>query len=178
MPNSIEDTLQTIDTWFKETMESTADADRPNLLSKLALLELCGWIEGKFDEIVIHVNSLTICDEILTQKVIRATSGFEYDTHLRRMLINYLGEHNLRKLEADYEDDQKSTIEHFKSTLGTLWKKRCSLAHADLVTNIATQNSIDAPSWTISQYKSISKMIERYKATIDRRLKNQPDLHN
>lgn len=117
-----------------------------------------------------HVNSLTINDENLTKSVIKKTNGFEYENHLRKMLITYLGEFSLRELEAHFEADQTSTIEHFKSTLGTLWTKRCSLAHADLVTNIATQTSIDAPSWTINQHKSISKMINRYKAAIDEKL--------
>ena len=35
-------TLQTIDVWFKEPATSN---DRPILLSKLAILELCGWLE-------------------------------------------------------------------------------------------------------------------------------------
>jgi hypothetical protein len=44
-----------------------------------------------------------------------------------------------------------------------LWKARCAFAHADLVTNIATQRTFYAPSWSRSQYQILATLISAFK---------------
>ena len=148
MSQSIEDTLVELNSWYDEP-ECQA-GDRPKLLSKLALLELCGWIEGTFDNIIIEVDQATINERVWTERnVIKDVSGFEYESHLRRMLIKLGGEVLARRVESQIEQVAPGDLAHLKSLLGTLWKKRCSLAHADMVANVASQVSFDAPSWSL-----------------------------
>ncbi len=171
MAKSIKDTLAEIQNWYDQVLQAddvTAENDRAVMLSKLALLELCGWIEGEFDEIIRLVNQKTIKDYTFTTETIRNTNGFEYEKHFKPMLIKYLGEFTLRAIEANLLSAQDFDLGIFKSNLGTLWVKRCALAHADLIANLAaTQKSYEAPSWSLSRYTALSKMISAYKTAIE-----------
>lgn len=57
-------------------------------------------------------------------------------------------------------------LDQLKSLLGQLWKDRCSYAHADMHTNVATQQTFNAPSWTISQHTKLKEMLARYEAAL------------
>jgi len=61
------DTLKTLDIWYNEP---TVGPDRPKLLSKLAILELCGWIETEEDNIIFAVNTACLNDTTWTSKEI------------------------------------------------------------------------------------------------------------
>lgn len=168
MPTTIEETLKLLDRWYNEPSEG---GDRPKLVSKLALLELCGWLEGTFDSIVCKVDNLTIKDAQWTKKqVIDKVSGFEYEAHLRFMLTKIVGESTLRKIEERMELNHPGDLEQMKSLLGSLWTKRCDLAHAHMVAHIAAQTKIDAPSWTLNQHRLLDKLINRYQACIESQL--------
>ena len=57
-------------------------------------------------------------------------------------------------------------LEQLKSLLGQLWKDRCSFAHADMNTNVAAQQTFNAPSWTISQHATLKKILSRYEVVM------------
>ena len=88
MTHSIDSTLKSLDRWFNEPSEGS---DRPKLISKLALLELCGWLEVRFDAMIFHADSLTINDAKWTEKMAKSVSGFDYEKHFRGMLVNLVG---------------------------------------------------------------------------------------
>jgi hypothetical protein len=50
----IAETLTNLENWYKEP---AGDNERPKLLSKLAVIELCGWLEEWMDETILLVNS-------------------------------------------------------------------------------------------------------------------------
>lgn len=169
MPQSIEDTLKALDSWYNEP---TQGGDRPKLLSKLALLELCGWIEGRFDELIVEADQLTIKNPAWTEKnITEEVFGFEYK-HLRGMLTKLVGETYARRIEIDLEATSPGDLDRFKTLLATLWKKRCTLAHADLVAHIASQTTFDAPSWSLNQHRILVKLIEKFRAATIKTLQN------
>lgn len=157
-------TLRQLDTWFNEPSQG---GDRPKLLSKLATLELCGWIEGEFDRLVLLAenNRLNDQDWVRTQ-VISKTSGFQYDNHWRLMLSKLVGEVFARRIESKMETDFPGDLDRLKSLLGTLWKKRCDFAHADMVANVASQQTFQAPSWALNQHRILTKLLTRYEQSM------------
>lgn len=164
MPQSIEETLKTLDSWFNEPHQ---DSDRPKLLSKLALLELCGWLEGTFDELILHVNNITLQDQDWTNKnIIKKVSGFQYENHLRSMLTKLVGETFAIRVEINIETTEPGELERLKSKLEMLWRKRCTFAHNHLVAHIASQTTFDAPSLTLREYGEILPLIDKYRAAI------------
>lgn len=157
-------TITIIENWFNEP---TGDKDRPVLLSKLAIIELCGWIEGWMDDVVKSIDSASLKDIDWTRKnVIENTHGFHYEKHFRPMLCTILGEHKVREIERKYEAKHPGNLEGIKSSLGMLWTTRCKLAHADLVAHKAAQIKIDAPSWTKNQFRVLSKRLDEYKTVL------------
>lgn len=154
----IEDTLNTINKWYNEPTEGN---DRPKLLSKLAVIELCGWLEGEFDRITREVNKGSLNDIDWTEKIISNTNGFHYDNHFRPMIVKILGEHLTRTFEAKMESDHPGELDHFKSMLGGLWKQRCNFAHAHIAANVASQQNFMAPSWAQNQLRIIKKTIRK-----------------
>ena len=155
---AIEDSLRVLDVWYNEP---SGGNDRPKLLSKLAMLELCGWIEENFDELIRNVDKITINDsQWVCDNLIKKTSGFTYVSHLRPMLVKLIGEVLTRRVEAEMDKNHNGELERMKSLLGSLWEKRCNLAHADVAANIAAQIKFDAPSWSMNQYRILKKLFD------------------
>lgn len=154
-------TLTLLHNWF---VEPSAGNDRPKLLSKFAVLELCGWLEWWMDDFVIELSRNCLHDDQWTgDMVVQKTFGFEYGTHLRPMVCKLLGEHLTRVTESRFERQFPGDLDTIKSMLGSLWKIRCQFAHNDLTQNIAQQTTFNAPSWTINQHRIISKKLENFR---------------
>ena len=156
----IEATLKLLDTWYNEP---SAGSERPKLLSKMAVLELCGWLEGEFDRLVLAAAGTRLNDTVwVTDNVVKRTSGFAYSEHWRPMLAAVVGEIYVRRVEARLEAASPGDLDRLRAALGALWKIRCSFAHADLAANVASQQSFDAPSWSINQHRVLKKLLTRY----------------
>lgn len=160
----VDATLRQLDTWFNEPSQG---GDRPKLLSKLAILELCGWIEGEFDRLALLAESGRLNDpDWVRENVISKTSGFQYDNHWRPMLSRLVGEVFARRVEAQMEVDFPGDLDRLKSLLGTLWRIRCAFAHADMVANVAAQQTFQAPSWSLNQHRLLAKLLVRYEQSM------------
>jgi hypothetical protein len=160
----VETTLRELDTWFKEPETSN---DRTKLLSKLAIIELCGWLEVEFDRLIRTVATGRISDaDWVEVNVIKNTNGFTYNNHWRAMLCKVVGEVFARRVEAAMEAAHPAELEQFKSLLGQLWKDRCSFAHADITTNVAAAQLFNAPSWTINQHMKLKQILARYETVM------------
>lgn len=162
----VEATLRQLDTWYNEPSQGS---DRPKLLSKLAVLELCGWLEGEFDRLML-VAQLGRLDDVpwVNSNVIDRTNGFTYLAHLRPMLSKLVGEVFARKVEAQMEADYPGELEQLKGLLTILWKMRCDFAHADVTANVAAQQLFNAPSWSLNQHRILSKLIGHYEQVMER----------
>ena len=120
--------------------------------SKLAILELCGWLEESMDDIAKrccnrNIKEIKNRDKILD--AIKRTYGFEYDRHFRKMLITIIGYKGIELIEKKADS---LTFQKFKSTLGMLKGKRDAQAHT-YVRGIMT--TIDAPSVTLSKFQNL-----------------------
>lgn len=153
----IQQTLERIDAWFTEP---GIDNDRSRLLSKLALLELCGWLEGEFDRLALVAEAGRLSDpDWVRKKVIKRTNGFTYDDHWRVMLVAIVGEVFARRVEHVFDQQCPGDRDRLKTTLDALWKVRCSFAHADVGANIAAQQTFDAPSVTLARFRSLRVLL-------------------
>lgn len=158
-------TLKELDRWFNEPGLSL---DRTNLLSKLATIELCGWLEEEFDRLIRVVAHGRISDANWVEvNVIDNTFGFVYVKHWRSMLCKVVGEVFARRVEAAMDAAHPADFQQLKTLLGQLWKDRCSFAHADLHANMAnTQLTFNAPSMAISRHNQLAVILGRYEAVM------------
>ena len=160
----IEETLQELDRWYNELPGGN---DRPLFLSKLAILELCGWIEARFDSLVQSASALAGLDPLWVESnVVQRTYGFAYRDHFRRMLCQIVGEAAVLHVESTFEQESPGKLELLKNALTNLWKSRGPLAHSYLAASVVTQRVINAPSWSINQQRVIGKMIDQFEESL------------
>lgn len=144
--NYIEANLKYFDSRFRH-----AGSTKESLFySKLALMELCGWIEISMDDIVVRCAKKRIKDaansKMLHNEIVRKNYGFDYERNFRRMLIRVIGLIGTEKLERKLN---KTAHSKFVSTLSSLKLARDAEAHTYVK---GTTRSIDAPSLTLSRF--------------------------
>ena len=157
--------LRELDSRYQRKSRNPRD---PLYFSKLALMELCGWVEGTMDRIVRDYARRHLSDPnnlSYLERIVRRTSGFSYDNHFRDMLIRAIGLVKVEELENALNPIKFQLL---KSSLETLSEQRNSAAHTHLVN--VTQ-SLLAPSVInvhfIQVYdglKDIERCIRRLKA--------------
>jgi len=135
--------------------------------SKLATLELCGWVEDTVDDIIkMHANrNLREASnkKYIKNEVVKKTYGFQYDYHIRPMLIAILGLIALEKMENKFERTSQITI--LKTSLKNLRDARNKAAHTHLK---GVANIYDAPSIMISEFGKIKLVL----LSIDKELRD------
>lgn len=141
--------LKTLDRKF-----SLATTPKESLFySKLALLELCGWIEESMDDIVLrcacrhlaNTNNITFVET----QIIKKTHGFDYENNFRQMLIKLLGIINVESIEKRLDQNK---LAKFRATLDGLKKTRDPEAHTHIK---GVTRSINAPSITLAQFPAL-----------------------
>ena len=124
----------------------------PLYFSKLALIELCGWIEVTMDGIIWDCARKHVRDpnnlKHVEDRVIQRTYSFTYNDHFRGMLTSVIGLANVERLERSFNPVK---FDLMKSSLGTLKEERNRAAHTHIAN--ATQ-SLSAPSaiWAHFRY--------------------------
>ena len=157
-------TLTELDIWYNVAGLSL---DRTNLLSKLATIELCGWLEEEFDRLIRIVAAGRVNDATwIESQVIENTFGFKYEKHWRGMLCKVVGEVFAQRVEAAMEFAHPAELQQLRTLLGQLWKDRCSFAHADLAANKAAMLTFNAPSLAISRHATLKAILGRYEAAM------------
>jgi hypothetical protein len=124
-----------------------------NYYSKLAMLELCGWIEESMDEIIQRCANRLLKDQhyknLVKKEIIDPNYGFDYERNFKKMLISLIGIVNLERLERIL-DPIKLLI--LKSSLGTLKKARNKEAHTHLK---GVTRNIESPSITLDLFYKV-----------------------
>lgn len=156
----IQENLRSLDSKFRRT---TSPKDSL-YFSKLALLELCGWIEESMDDIALwavkkYVKRPAYVKHI-TNDIIRCNYGFEYNSHFRKMLIPIIGIVTFERMEAELDPIK---LDKLKAALNTLKSSRDSEAHTHIK---GTARSIDAPSITLSRYYDIYAGLKEIEAKL------------
>lgn len=121
---------------LKNLYDATSDTNHKIYYSKLALMELCGWIELCIDDILENFidSKLLLQNNINLAKTnfVRLTYGFDYDKNLRPLLIKIVGLINVEKIE-DILDFDGGTYTLLKSQLNNLVSLRNAAAHTTIV---------------------------------------------
>ena len=134
--------------------------------SKLAIIELCGWIEETVDDIFItHVNRkcrIKSNKEFYRDEVVKRNNSFQYKK-IRGMLIQLVGIIETERLEQKLERNSNITL--LKSYLANLKTARNEAAHTHLKGVTRTYN---APSRTINDFNNVLRVLR----LIDSQLRN------
>lgn len=142
------------------------NTSNPNLqkyYSKLALLELCGWIEQSMDDIVLKCAKRCLKDNKhikIVQQDVKNNSQFDYENNFRKLLIQIIGLMNFEKVEKNVKPLSLATL---KPKLNDLKALRNSHAHTYSENCTAVFN---APSLTKGYFIDIFNALKDYEQTI------------
>lgn len=135
--------------------------------SKLAILELCGWIEESMDDVVLRCAYRHLTDKeyikYFKEQIVDKTYGFDYHQNFRKMLIQLLGIINVEKIEKRVDASKQL---RFTATLDGLKKVRNSEAHTHIK---GVTRSINAPSITLSQFPALYNGLLEFDAALRRK---------
>lgn len=154
-------TIDTLDKLYNKT-------NNPNLhkyYSKLALLELCGWIEQAMDDIILKCAKRCLKQQNhikIVQDDIKRNSAFDYDNNFRNLLVKIIGFMNFEKLEKNVTP---MSLSNLKSKLNSLKPLRNSHAHTHI--EQCTQ-VLNAPSVTKRDFIEIFNALKDYEQTLKR----------
>ena len=158
----IRDNLAAIEAGFADAMAST-ELEKGTILSamfsKLAVLELCGWLEQTIDRILYHYVNVTISNRQLRntikEQVIDTVYGFKYAKELKPLFMKILGaarfNHILRVLGRKGQD------EILLSCIQKLNRERNVAAHT--YWNDKAQQHFDAPSCTYQEFLTLVPIV-------------------
>jgi hypothetical protein len=129
--------------------------------SKLAVIELCGWIEETLDDVIIkHGNrnlKTSINKTFCKEDIVIPNYGFQYNKNIRPMLLKLLGLIQLEVFEQELEKTAQITL--LKSNLGSLKRIRNEAAHTHLK---GVTRRYNAPSRTLGDFNRISELLESF----------------
>lgn len=156
----IKKTLSDLDIRYTSALK---DLDLSIYLSKLALLELCGWLECEMDSMIEtylsanlkyprNINDFKI-------RIIDKTYGFNYDSHFRPMLMGIVGISYLESIE----DDLGADIEVLRADLKTLMGMRNNAAHTYILGTTVTYTT---PSAMLTMLKRIHPILNKIEGLI------------
>lgn len=132
---------------------ASADVRLGLYFSKLAMLELCGWIEITMDDMVRSLSKRMVRNvgnrNYYEKEFIKRTHGFEYEYHFRRMLIGLVGLHGVEEIERKVNS---AVFQPMCAALNTLKPDRDKHAHEYIK---GTTLRLDAPSIIITRYKVV-----------------------
>ena len=145
----IENNLKQLNKLYLET----TDYKKKLYYSKLAMLELCGWIEESMDNIIqMCANRLLKLPATKThvqKQVIDRNYGFEYKKHFIKMLSSVIGFMNIERLEKKLDTSKNARL---LSALGTLKTIRHAQAHTHLK---GVTRHVDSPSITLNLFSQV-----------------------
>lgn len=140
------------------------DKDNQVFYAKLAILELCGWIEVTIDEVVNNLGDKNLktneCQKILKSEI-KKVSSFTYENHFRKLIVQVIGLAGVEKTEIIIGDED---IDLLDSKLKTLKLTRDAQAHT-FIDGVTPK--LDAPSLTIKNYESVEKMISKIEKALE-----------
>lgn len=131
-----------------------ATSQRESLFfSKLAILELCGWIEESMDDVVMRCAMRHLKEkhnrDYCRDDFVKRTYGFDYHNNFRFMLIRLLGLVNVENIEARVNSSKRDSM---TAALSSLKTQRNTEAHTHVR---GTTRIINAPSVTIAQFQPL-----------------------
>lgn len=134
---------------------------------KLALVELCGWIEITIDELILNSLKKQINDQTKIEKFnkeyLKRMYGFSYESNIRDMFIKVFGYHVLLDIEKCL--NKRNNLKNLSKLLTDLKSKRDSYAHTYIYD--FNPNSFEAPSMINGYFNDLIKLF----APLERKIK-------
>lgn len=135
--------------------------------SKLAVIELCGWIEMSMDDIALRLASRRLREpsnhKYIKDDVVRRTYGFDYERHFLPMIEAIVGRKGIEQMNARANI---SLIQPLIGALSALKVARDKLAHQYIKGTIMT---IDAPSVTKARFPVVLAGLKNIEAALLRK---------
>jgi hypothetical protein len=129
---------------------STTSVQNGLFYSKLAVIELCGWIEMSMDDIVLRLAAKRLRDpkhiKYIEKDIVKRTYGFDYERHFLPMIEAIVGCKGIEEMNSRLDN---SLIPPFIGALSALKTARDRLAHQYIK---GTTLVIDAPSVTNARF--------------------------
>lgn len=135
-----------------------ADIEKPIIISKIAVLELCGWIEESVDLILLDYINHRISDQECikyVEEVIRKNNGFKYKENLFHLFTVVLGLSNWENVVDALTYSRTSVLE---AVCNNYTKLRNVAAHTYRLTGITV--TYFAPSQVIADYHKIEPIFK------------------
>lgn len=132
--NTIQNNLLQLEHCFNAASSRRSRSENRKLLyySKLAILELCGWVEEAMDDIVLSCSRrcITMPDNLAkVVGLVDRTWGFDYSDDFRKMLIQVIGIVNVEKLEGTIDSVK---LQMMKTEFGHLEPARNLYSHTHI----------------------------------------------
>jgi hypothetical protein len=135
---------------IEQLYNSTRSLQEGLFYSKLAVIELCGWIEMSMDDIVRRLAAKRLCDpkhrKYIEKDIIKRTYGFDYVRHFLPMIEAIVGCKGIEEMNTRLDN---SLISPLIGALSALKTARDQLAHQYIK---GTTLVIDAPSMTSARF--------------------------
>ena len=129
--------------------------------SKLAILELSGWLEAVEDEIIKGYASSKLIEHSSRAEIdqmILGNNGFSYTKHLKPMIIKLVGFRGIETLENNLKN--VGDLQILVSQLNSVWGLRIILAHTSTVITGVTQ-TYQTPSCMSTNLISLHPILTR-----------------
>ena len=145
---------------------NTTSTKKTLFYSKLAILELCGWIEESIDDIVQKYANRKLKDinnkNFVKNSIIKRVHGFDYHNHFRSMLMQTIGFITLVKIEKRINQRK---LYRLQAALRTLKLLRDNEAHTHIK---GTTLRLDAPSSTKTKFSDVYEGLKIFEDGIKR----------
>lgn len=132
--------------------------------SKLAVIELCGWIEMSMDDIVLRLAARQLRETknrtYIEKDIVKRTYGFDYEQHFLPMVEAVVGRHGIERMNSRLDS---SLIVPLTGALAALKTARNQLAHQYIK---GTTLVIDAPSVTNGRFPVVLAGLRNIEAAL------------
>ena len=153
----------TLDDLIDRYNSRTAAPKEYYFCAKIAIIEVCGWIEECMDRMVLDLSNSHIRrpkNRKIVQRKVDGTHGFTYSRHFRPLLTWVIGSVSVEQLEEKL--DQR-VFELMKSELGSLATVRNQLAHSSYD---PYRPRLDSPSWVRDRFDRIYEGLGAVESTL------------
>ena len=155
--------LDTLDDLIDRYNSGTATPKEQYFCAKIAVIEVCGWIEECMDRMVLDLSDNHIrrqANKKIVQRRVDHTHGFTYPRHFRPLLTWVIGGVSVEQLEARL--DQR-VFQLMQSELNSLARVRNQLAHSSFN---PYRPSLDSPSFVRVRFDRICEGLGDVESTL------------
>ena len=154
--------------WLDECYETSDDLDieEGKSYSKLAILELSGWVEESMYDLISDLADKELDGSNAKKRVTEAISnmnGFTYEKHFSKMLLKGIGIVNKEIVERRVRDRNEEKFMKFRNALDDLSERRNHLAHTF---SQGRQERIASTSMARNYYNNIFPVLKAFEEEI------------